>query len=123
MEPWGTPALDGYSCQDFRSRFTQNLKKISSSGNKKTTKNTLNKNSRENSSAITMEKIEMLEQNFKQEVIQAIFEIGRWFWVYKNWHLNFDELAKKLTKPQFNITGSIQLTATSEQTFYIFIQL
>ena len=39
---------------------------MSSSGNKKSTKNTPNKNSKENSSVITMEKIEeMLEQKFK----------------------------------------------------------
>ena len=43
-----------------------NLKKVSSGGNKKSTKNTLNENSKENSSVITMEKIEeMLEQKFK----------------------------------------------------------
>ena len=44
----------------FLSRFQIKIHakpKISSSGNKKTTKNTLNKNSRENSSAITMEKL------------------------------------------------------------------
>ena len=39
-----------------------NLKKMSIGGNKKTTKNTLNENSKENSSVITIEKIEeMLE--------------------------------------------------------------
>ena len=39
---------------------------MSSGGNKKSTKNTPNKNSKENSSVITMEKIEeMLEQKFK----------------------------------------------------------
>ena len=39
---------------------------MSSGGNKKTTKNLPNKNSKENSSAITMEKIEeMLEQKFE----------------------------------------------------------
>ena len=43
-----------------------NLKKMSSGGNKKSTKNTPNKNFKENSSVITMEKIEeMLEQKFK----------------------------------------------------------
>ena len=39
---------------------------MSRGGNKKSTKNTPNKNSKENSSVITMEKIEeMLEQKFK----------------------------------------------------------
>ena len=43
-----------------------NLKKRSSGSNKKSTKNTPSKNSKENSNVITMEKIEeMLEQKFK----------------------------------------------------------
>ena len=43
-----------------------NLKKISSGDNKKTKKNTPNKSYKENSSVITMEKIEeMLEQKLK----------------------------------------------------------
>ena len=41
---------------------------MSSGGNKKTTENTLNQNSKENSSIITMEKIEeILEQKFKSK--------------------------------------------------------
>ena len=42
------------------------LEKMSSGGNKKSAKNTPNKNSKENSSVVTMEKIEeMLEEKFK----------------------------------------------------------
>ena len=40
-------------------------------------------------------------------VIQAVFEIGSQFWTHKNWRPNFDELAKKLAKPNSDITESI----------------
>ena len=43
----------------------------------------------------------------------------RRFWAHKNWCPNFDELAKKITKPQFTITVSIHFTVTSEPTLYL----
>ena len=45
-----------------------NLKKMATGGNKKTTKNTPNKNSKEHSSVITMDKIEkMLEKSLNHK--------------------------------------------------------
>ena len=35
---------------------------------------------------------------YHQGVTQAVFEIGRRFWAYKNWRPNFDELAKQKNK-------------------------
>ena len=51
-------------------------------------------------------------------VPQTVLEISSQFWAHKNWRPNFDELAKKITKPQFDKTVSIHF-----KTLYFLIRL